>query len=299
MKRLIAIDGSHLVCRAFYAGGAEAQLTNRKGQAIEVVVRLVRMLRKIYKVTKPSHVVVAWDKGKSWRHHLHIPYKAHRPPKPERLQEQWKPSRELMTALNIAHVEVEGFEADDIMATTTTRAWRGEGCQVVLVTSDKDMMQLVNDADDISAYDAMKGKHLREADVLKKYGATGEGLRAILALAGDAVDGIEGVRGIGFKRARGMVKRFDTWKAIVTAAGGIRGEAGKALRAARSSGDLDLYWRLVGLSLDVPMPVTLEACQVKNPDYGHLLDLYGRLHMRSEHRRLSDRLHGASRHDRR
>ena len=196
------IDGSAFIFRAYHA---LPPLTRRSdGLPVGAVLGFCNMLFKQVEEAKgdnaPTHVAAIFDhKGKTFRNDIYDKYKANRPPAPEDLVPQFPLTRDATRAFNIACVEVEGFEADDIIATLSCRA-RDAGGRVTIISSDKDMMQLVGGG--VEMLDVMKNKRIDRDGVFEKFGVGPERVVDVQALAGDSVDNVPGAPGIYQEKIR-------------------------------------------------------------------------------------------------
>ncbi len=204
MKQLLLIDGHSLIFRSFFAF-IRRPLRNSEGMNTSAVFGFANTLRKMLRELEPEYCAVVYDApGKTFRHEKFKEYKIQRPPAPDELLEQIPVIKEMVEAWGLAGFEVQGVEADDVLGTLAQRFARQE-FEVTVATSDKDMLQLVGDS--ISVYDPWKEKRYRPDDVREKLGVRPEQVSDYLALAGDSVDNVPGVPGIGPKRAREILRR--------------------------------------------------------------------------------------------
>lgn len=204
------IDGSGYIFRAFYA---IRPLSTRDGTPTNAVIGFARMLGKLLRETQPQMLGIAFDpKGKTFRHERFAAYKENREATPEELVPQFGLIRELVTAMDIPILEVPGYEADDVLATIAFRA-RERGHEVVVVSADKDLTQLVGDG--ITVYDPMKDRLFDSAAVEDKYGVPPARIADLLALAGDPSDNIPGVPKVGQKSAAKLIQAFGDVEQII------------------------------------------------------------------------------------
>ena len=200
---LYLIDGSSYIFRAYYA---IRHLSNSKGFPTNAVYGFTAMLFKFLKDYEPTHLGIVFDsKGKTFRDDIYPLYKANRSAPPEDLVPQFEKIFEMVDAFKIPQVQLEGFEADDLMGTISKNVEKGDA-NVVLVTGDKDFCQLVSDK--VTLLDTMKNKITGIAEVKEKYGVSPDKVIDVFALAGDAVDNIPGVKGIGEKTAVSLISKF-------------------------------------------------------------------------------------------
>ena len=194
--RLVLIDGSGYIFRAFFA---LPPLTDPEGMPVGAVFGFCNMLFKLSQDMAGEQLVVVFDKGShSFRNEMYDQYKANRQETPEDLVPQFPLVRDAAHAFGLPVVELEGYEADDIIATYARQA-EAKGRDVVIVSSDKDLMQLIGGP--IAMYDPMKAKTIDRDEVIKRFGVGPELVRDVLALAGDSSDNVPGVPGIGVKTA--------------------------------------------------------------------------------------------------
>jgi DNA polymerase-1 len=210
VSSLYLIDGTSQLFRAFFAIRG---LTNAQGFPTNAVFGFTTMLRKLLKEAKPEYVGVAFDlEGPTFRHVRFADYKAHRPPVPEDLLAQLPLVKEVCEGFRIPLLELPGYEADDLIA-THTRLAREAGYQVVVVASDKDLLQLVGPG--VTVFNPSKEVTLDAAGVAEHFGAVPSRVRDVLGLMGDSVDNIPGVPGVGEKTALSLVNTYGDLDAIV------------------------------------------------------------------------------------
>jgi len=204
-KKIALIDGYGFVFRAFHA---LPPMTRTDGTPIGAVYGFTNMLIKLLANLDVSHIAVVFDAGsKTFRNDLFSGYKANRPPCPEELIPQFSIIREAAEALNLLILEKVGFEADDLIATVAKQASR-EDFEVVIVSSDKDLMQLVDGQ--VTMYDALKNRMIGEKEVEEKFFVKPNQVLDVLSLMGDASDNVPGVRGIGPKTAAELINKYQT-----------------------------------------------------------------------------------------
>ncbi|UKV14406.1 DNA polymerase I [Thalassospiraceae bacterium SW-3-3] len=264
-RRVVLVDGSGFIFRAFHA---LPPMTSPDGTPVNAVYGFCTMLMKLREDTKPDHMAVIFDtKGKSFRNDFYPEYKAHRPPPPEELVPQFGLIRDATRAFNLPSIELEGYEADDLIATYARQA-EAEGSDVIIVSSDKDLMQLVTDR--VQMFDAMKNRTIGASEVLEKFGVTPDKVIDIQALAGDSVDNVPGVPGIGIKTAAQLIDEYGDLDGLLERAGEIkqpkrREKLIENAELARISRDL------VTLKTDVPVVEKLDGFELREPDPDVLL----------------------------
>lgn len=202
-KKIAIIDGYGFVFRAYHS---LPPLTSPQGEPVGAVYGFTNMLIKLIAGLNVSHVVIALDSGsKTFRNEIYDQYKANRPECPEDLKPQFPIVRQTAQALNIIAIEKNGFEADDIIATITKEA-QSKDYEVLIVSSDKDLMQLVNDK--VFMYDAMRNRFIGIKEVEDKFFVKPEKVLDVLSLIGDSSDNVPGVRGVGPKTAAELINQF-------------------------------------------------------------------------------------------
>ena len=268
-KRLVLVDGSSFLYRAFHA---LPPLSNARGELTGAIYGVANMLRKLQASYDTPWFAVVFDApGKTFRNDLFAAYKAHRPPMPEALKAQVAPLKELIRAMGIPVVEIEGVEADDVIATLARRAER-EGFDVVVATSDKDLAQLVDDH--ILLDNTMSEVRLDEAGVVEKFGVRPDQIVDYLALMGDASDNVPGVPGIGPKTAARLLRQYGSLDEIVAHADEIKGKVGENLRAHLER--LRLSQDLVRVHDDLPLELAPADLKRRPPDTAKLIELLKR-----------------------
>ncbi len=204
-QRLFLIDGSSYIYRAYYA---IRHLSNSQGLACNAVLGFTKMLLKVIREHNPDQLVVVFDaKGPTFRKDMYPQYKANRAKMPEDLVPQIPYIKQIVTAFNFASIERSGFEADDILA-TLARQKAAQGFEVVIVTGDKDLMQVVSER--VWLLDTMKDKLSGLDEVALRFGGTPDKVIEVQALAGDSADNVPGVPGIGEKTAKQLIEQFGT-----------------------------------------------------------------------------------------
>ena len=206
------IDGSGYIFRAYYAQTGRFNPFLPDGTRVNAVFIFSNMLNKLLndleEGEKPSHLLVVFDAGrKTFRNEIFPEYKAHRPDPPEDLIPQFPLIREAVEAFNVPCIEMKGYEADDIIATYAKQA-TDQGLKVSIVSSDKDLMQLVSDK--VELFDAMKNKHIGVKEVREKFGVRPDQVIDVQSLTGDKADNVPGVPGIGEKAASLLIKEYET-----------------------------------------------------------------------------------------
>ncbi len=264
-KTLHLIDGSGYIFRAFFAIRA---LSSRDGTPTNAVVGFARMLVKLLRAEKPELLAVAFDhRGKNFRHELFEDYKANRDAPPEDLVQQIPLVHELVQALEIPCLIIEGFEADDVIATLCKKAHEA-GHEVVVVSGDKDLMQLVDGG--VVMYDPMKDKTFDREAVIDKWGVPPESVADVLALAGDSSDNIPGVPKVGPKSAAKLVTEFGDVEQVIAGVKGLTKRKVYEKNVLEFADQARLSKRLATLAYDAPVELDEEALTYRNPDFEKL-----------------------------
>ncbi|MCG5532956.1 DNA polymerase I [Halorhodospira sp. 9621] len=268
--RLVLVDGSSYLYRAFHALPA---LSNADGEPTGALYGVVNMLHKLLADEPQARFAVVFDApGRTFRDELFEQYKAHRPPMPDELRAQREPLKQIIAALGVPVLEVDGVEADDVIGTLAVRA----PGPVIISTTDKDMAQLVDER--VSLLNTMSGTRLDPAGVREKFGVPPEAIRDYLALVGDTSDNIPGVPKVGPKTAAKWLNAYGSLEALRERADEIRGKVGESLRAHLD--ELPLSVDLATIRCDLELDVAPEDLVRRTPDREALAALYRRYGMR-------------------
>ncbi len=260
------IDGSGYIFRAFHA---LPPLTRKSdGLPVGAVSGFCNMLFKLLQDTKagerPTHLAVIFDTSRaSFRNEFYPEYKAHRPPPPEDLVPQFSLIRDATRAFGVAAVELAGFEADDLIATYAAQAAEA-GAFVTIISSDKDLMQLVVDGK-VELQDPVKSKSIRTAEVIEKFGVPPDKVVDVQALAGDSTDNVPGVPGIGIKTAAELINTYGDLETLLSRAGEIK-QPKRRETLLENADKARVSKRLVMLDSKAPVPVPLSELGVVEPD---------------------------------
>lgn len=291
--RLWMIDASAYIFRAYHA---LPPLTRKSdGLPVGAVQGYCNMLWKLLKDMKgadgPTHLVAIFDHSdKTFRNTLYDQYKAHRPPAPEDLVPQFPLVREATAAFGVHCVELPGYEADDLIATYACKA-RDAGGEAVIVSSDKDLMQLIGGG--VVMWDPMKDRRLAEPEVFEKFGVGPEKMVDLQALIGDSVDNVPGAPGIGPKTAAQLLDEYGDLDALLARAGEIK-QPKRRETLINFADQIRLSRELVRLTCDVPAPELIEDFAVRDPDPEALSAFLDKMEFRSLQRRVGDGKAGPS-----
>ena len=283
------IDGSAFIFRAYHA---LPPLTRKSdGLPIGAVSGFCNMLHRYVEGNTgpdaPTHVAVIFDKGShTFRNDLYDLYKANREEMPAELRPQIPLTRRATEAFNIACKELEGYEADDIIATLSCQA-RDAGGRVTIISSDKDLMQLVGDG--VEMLDAMKNRRIDRDGVIEKFGVFPERVVDVQALAGDSVDNVPGAPGIGIKTAALLINEFGSLEELLDRAGEIK-QPKRRETLIEKRDQIELSKKLVQLDCDTPLDFTLDDLEVREPDPEILLGFLAEMEFRTLTKRIADNL---------
>ncbi|MCL4185995.1 MAG: DNA polymerase I [Rhodobacteraceae bacterium] len=283
------IDGSAYIFRAYHA---LPPLTRKSdGLPVGAVAGFCNILWN--EITRdnggeaPTHIAVVFDhSATTFRNALYPDYKANRPEPPEDLRPQFPLTRQATRAFNVACLEAENYEADDIIATLARHASEAGG-RVTIVSSDKDLMQLVGDG--VMMRDPMKDRLIGRDEVIEKFGVPPEKVVDVQALAGDSVDNIPGAPGIGIKTAAQLIQDYGDLDTLLERAGEIR-QPKRREALVENADRIRISKALVTLKRDTPLDVTLDDLEVRMPDPGRLMAFLAEMEFRTLTRRVAEKL---------
>ncbi len=290
---LYLIDGSGYIFRAYHA---LPPLTRKSdGLPVGAVQGFCNMLWKLLSentaAKKPTHLAVIFDySSKTFRNEFYPAYKAHRPEPPADLRPQFGLIRQATKAFNVSCVEMENFEADDLIATYTRQATE-VGATVRIVTSDKDLMQLIKPG--VTLLDTMKDKEISDAEVLEKFGVTPDKVIEVQALAGDSVDNVPGVPGIGLKTGAELINLYGDLETLLAKAGEIKQNKRRENLIAFAE-QARISKRLVTLDYHVPVTQDLSSFAVDTPRAADLIGFLKALEFTSFTRKIAAALDASS-----
>jgi len=286
--QLFLIDGNSLAYRAFFA--LPESIGTSDGRPTNAIYGLASMLVKIIDEHHPQGVVVAWDAGWSGREKTYDLYKAQRKPRPDLLREQWPHLMPLVEAFGYTNVRVDGYEADDVIASLTKQA-REQGIEVMVVTGDRDAYQLV--ADGVRVMSTSRGitetKIYDRAAVEERYGVPPELITDLMGLRGDTSDNIPGVPGIGEKTATQLLQQFGSLEAVLESVDQISGKKRKE-NLINHADDARLSKQLATLQYDIETGVDLAEAMASEPDRGALREFMREFELRAVMERLEEAL---------
>lgn len=284
------IDGSAYIFRAYHA---LPPLTRKSdGLPVGAVAGFCNMISRYVdgngsSKDAPTHIAVVFDySSKTFRNALYPEYKANRPPPPEDLRPQFALTREATRAFNLPCVEMEDYEADDIIATLARQA-REAGGRATIISSDKDLMQLVGGG--VEMFDPMKNRQIGVDEVIEKFGVGPERVVDVQSLAGDSVDNVPGAPGIGLKTAALLIQEFGDLDTLLARAGEIK-QPKRRQSLIDNAEQIRISRSLVQLKDDTPVEVGLDALEVRDADPAVLMDFLTRMEFRTLTKRIAERL---------
>lgn len=275
--RLYLLDGSSYVFRAFFA---LPPLSNSSGLPTQAIYGFTNMTFKLFKEHQPELLAVVFDAGReTFRNQIYPDYKGNRPEAPADLIPQFPYIRKVLEAMNVPVLELEGFEADDLIA-TLAKCFSAQGTEVVIVSGDKDLMQLVGES--VRLLDTMRAQWAGIDEVRRKFGVEPQEVVEVVGLMGDSIDNIPGVKGIGEKTAIALIQKFHNLENLFDHLdeldkAGIKGSARvrKALLEGKEAAFLSRD--LATVRTDVPVQVELEQLRYHGPSKEKLRELFTEL----------------------
>lgn len=276
MKKVILVDGNNLLFRSYFATAYTGNMMkNSKGFPTNGLYGLVNMLNKIIKEENPEYMLVAFDKGKTFRHDKYTEYKGGRDETPEDLKKQFKVAKELVPMMGIKCFEIDNYEADDIIGTYSKMVYNDPEFNATIVSSDKDLLQLINEQVDVKLLKQKDYIRMNEETFFENYGIKPIRMIDLKGLEGDPSDNIPGVRGIGEKTALKLLWEYDSLENIYENIENIKGAVKQKLidgkKSAFMSKDIATIYN------EVPVPYSLEDLKYDGPDYIKLKDMFENL----------------------
>ncbi|WP_299360910.1 DNA polymerase I [uncultured Paracoccus sp.] len=287
-SHLHLIDGSAFIFRAYHA---LPPLTRKSdGLPIGAVAGFCNMIWKYIEDAKgaeaPTHAAVIFDhSAKTFRNEIYGDYKANRPAPPDDLKPQFPLTRDATRAFNLPCIEIVDYEADDIIAALACQA-RNAGGRVTIISSDKDLMQLVGDG--VEMLDPIKNKRLGPDEVFEKFGVTPDRVVDVQALAGDSIDNVPGAPGIGIKTAAQLIQEYGDLESLLARAEEIR-QPKRRQTLIDHAEQIRISRRLVQLDCDTPLDFTLDSLEVRAPEPGMLIEFLNQMEFRTLTNRVAER----------
>ncbi len=268
-EHLFLIDGSGFIFRAYFAGVAQRRPMTRSDRTpTNAAYIYTRMLLKLIEDTEADYVAVIFDRARrTFRNEIYPDYKAHRPDPPEDLIPQFQLVRDATEAMNVPAVDMENYEADDLIA-TYARQGAERGMDVTIVSSDKDLMQLVNDR--VQLWDGMKEQTIGEKEVIEKFGVGPDKVVDVQSLAGDSTDNVPGIQGIGIKTAAELINTYGDLDTLLARAEEIK-QPKRREKLIEQADMARISRQLVTLKADVPVKYSIDDFRKRKPDPEKLL----------------------------
>ena len=270
-KKLILIDGHSLAYRAFHALPVEMKTT--QGELINAIFGFTSMLLNVLRDERPTHIAVTFDKGRTFRHDMYAEYKAHRAKMPEEMRSQMERISQVVETMGIPIFERDGYEADDLLGTLARQA-SGQGVNVLIVTGDRDLLQLVDERTHVlTSRRRFSDTVIYDADgVERRYGLAPAQLIDLKAMMGDSSDNIPGVRGVGEKTGTKLLQQYGSLDAIYEHLDEVQTRFRNKLEAGR---DMAYLSRKLGtIVCDAPVELDLDVCLVGSFDRELVTNLF-------------------------
>lgn len=276
MKRAILIDGNNLMYRSYYATAYNGNLMkNSKGFPTNALFGFINMINKIINEEEPEYIMVAFDKGKNFRHEKYKDYKAGRIETPNDLLIQFPIAYDILDALGITAISIDNYEADDIIGTFATMADKDDCYDATIVSSDKDLLQLISKDVSVKLLKQKDYILMNETTFREYYGIEPIRIIDLKALMGDASDNIPGVKGIGEKTALNLLKEYGTLEEIYNSIETIKGKTKEKLETDKDNAFFSK--ELATIYREVPLNFTFEDIKVKQKDEEKLMKIYEEL----------------------
>mgnify|MGYP001024666813 FL=1 len=270
MKKIILVDGNNLLFRSYYATSYSGVIMrNSKGFPTNALYGFINMMNKIIEEEKPNYILVAFDKGKTFRHEKYKDYKAGRREMPEELKLQFPKAKEILDTMGIKHFEIDNYEADDIIGTLAKIVDEENEFIAIIISSDKDLLQLISNEVEVKLLKTKGSIRFDEETFKEYYGTTPIHMIDLKALMGDASDNISGVKGIGEKTAITLLKKYGSLDEIYNNLENIGGKTAEKLETGKD--DAYTSFDLATIYREVPISFTLEV--VLLIPLGHQIDI--------------------------
>lgn len=262
MKKIILVDGNNLLFRSFYATAYQGVIMkNSKGFPTNALYGFINMMNKIIKEENPTYIMVAFDKGKTFRHDKYDSYKAGRAEMPDELRVQFPKAKEVLDAMGIKHFEIENYEADDIIGTLAKKVDEEDEFVATIVSSDKDLLQLISDEVEVKLLKQSGHILMTREEFKKTYQVEPIHMIDLKALMGDASDHIPGVKGIGEKTAINLLAKYGSLDDLYKNIESVTGKTKEKLLADKENAYMS--YDLATIFRDVPLNFELEDCLYK------------------------------------
>ena len=276
MKKVILVDGNNLLFRSYFATAYSGNMMkNSKGFPTNGLYGLVNMLNKIIREEKPEYMLVAFDKGKTFRHEKYLDYKGGRNETPDDLKKQFVVAKKLVPLMGIKCFEIDNYEADDIIGTYSKMALIDPEFETTIVSSDKDLLQLINEETEVKLLKQKDYIRMNEETFMDTYGIKPIRMIDLKGLMGDASDNIPGVKGIGEKTALKLLQEYDSLENVYDNIDNIKGATKQKLIDGKESAFMSKD--IATICNEVPVTYALEELKYDGPDVNGLREMYSDL----------------------
>ena len=276
MKKVILVDGNNLLFRSYFATAYSGNMMkNSKGFPTNGLYGLVNMLNKIIREEKPEYMLVAFDKGKTFRHEKYLDYKGGRNETPDDLKKQFSVAKKLVPLMGIKCFEIDNYEADDIIGTYSKMALIDPEFETTIVSSDKDLLQLINEETEVKLLKQKDYIRMNEEKFIDTYGIKPIRMIDLKGLMGDASDNIPGVKGIGEKTALKLLQEYDSLENVYDNIDNIKGATKQKLIDGKESAFMSKD--IATIYNEVPVTYALEELKYDGPDVDSLREMYSDL----------------------
>ncbi len=276
MKKVILVDGNNLLFRSYFATAYSGNMMkNSKGFPTNGLYGLVNMLNKIIREEKPEFMLVAFDKGKTFRHEKYLDYKGGRNETPDDLKKQFSVAKKLVPLMGIKCFEIDNYEADDIIGTYSKMALIDPEFETTIVSSDKDLLQLINEETEVKLLKQKDYIRMNEETFMDTYGIKPIRMIDLKGLMGDASDNIPGVKGIGEKTALKLLQEYDSLENVYDNIDNIKGATKQKLIDGKESAFMSKD--IATIYNEVPVTYSLEELKYDGPDVNGLREMYSDL----------------------
>lgn len=276
MKKVILVDGNNLLFRSYFATAYTGNtMRNSKGFPTNGLYGLVNMLNKIIREEKPEYMLVAFDKGKTFRHEKYLDYKGGRNETPDDLKRQFSVAKKLVPLMGIKCFEIDNYEADDIIGTYSKMALIDPKFETTIVSSDKDLLQLINEETEVKLLKQKDYIRMNEETFIDTYGIKPIRMIDLKGLMGDASDNIPGVKGIGEKTALKLLQEYDSLENVYDNIDNIKGATKQKLIDGKESAFMSKD--IATIYNEVPVTYSLEELKYDGPDVNGLREMYSDL----------------------
>ncbi len=286
MKKIILVDGNNLLFRSYYATSYSGVIMrNSKGFPTNALYGFINMMNKIIEEEKPNYILVAFDKGKTFRHEKYKDYKAGRREMPEELKLQFPKAKEILDTMGIKHFEIDNYEADDIIGTLAKIVDEENEFIATIISSDKDLLQLISNEVEVKLLKTKGSIRFDEETFKEYYGTTPIHMIDLKALMGDASDNISGVKGIGEKTAITLLKKYGSLDEIYNNLENIGGKTAEKLETGKD--DAYTSFDLATIYREVPISFTLEECIYRGINTEEYIAILRKLEFKSLLKKIS------------